>query len=160
MSSVEASTAADRHEFGLLPQDEFIRDRLTEDDYVVMSVGGNDVALAPTVATAVNLALLVFSPHWLIAIGLAPGYHHLLGWFYEVLFSYARKLCAKVRPKKLIVNFIYFPDESPPGWADATLALLLYPTYPTAFPLGFPSLLLLYQLSSLPPGPRQDGLDT
>ena len=58
MSSVEASTAADRHYFGLLSQDQFIRDVVSEDDTIVMSVGGNDVALAPTWATAVNIAFL------------------------------------------------------------------------------------------------------
>ena len=50
MSAVEASTAADRCEHGLLRQDEFIRDTLTPDDYVLISVGGNDIAMAPTIA--------------------------------------------------------------------------------------------------------------
>ena len=58
MSSVEASNASDRHHFGLLAQDQFIRDVVSEDDTIVMSVGGNDVALAPTWATAVNIAFL------------------------------------------------------------------------------------------------------
>ena len=80
MSSVEASTAADRCEFRLLTQDKFIRDTVREEDYIIMSVGGNDIAMAPTLATVVNIALLNLSPHWLTLLGLAPGYRHLTSW--------------------------------------------------------------------------------
>ena len=127
MSSVEASTAADRFHFGLLKQDEFIRDRVTENDAIVMSVGGNDVALAPTIATVVNMALLNLSPQWLTFIAFSPGYHHFVGWFRRMLLSYVGKLTAKRRPAKVIVCMIYYPDEKPTGgWADAQLELLLY----------------------------------
>ena len=112
MASVEASTAADRHHFGLLAQDQFIRDSVSEDDFIVMSVGGNDVALAPTWATAVNIALYNLSPQWLVFLGLAPGHRHFLNWFHKVIYSYIRQLVARKRPVKVVVNMIYYPDEA------------------------------------------------
>ena len=53
MTSVEESTVADRED-GLLPQDTFIRDHITENDHLIVSVGGNDVALKPTIMTMIT----------------------------------------------------------------------------------------------------------
>ena len=132
MASVEASTAADRHHFGLLPQDEFIRDKITSSDCIVMSIGGNDVALAPTLATGVNMVLLNLSPDWLIWLGLAPGLRHFNRWFHKVILSYIRKLVAKTVPRKVVVNMIYFPDQTvdPDAWPANTLRLLGYDANP------------------------------
>ena len=58
-AAVEATSLNDRAWGRLLPQDAFIRDHITEDDVLVVSVGGNDVALSPLLCTAVNLAVLV-----------------------------------------------------------------------------------------------------
>ena len=94
MSSVEASTAADRVDVTrkqtvkLLKQDAFIRDNLTANDFVLMSVGGNDIAMAPTIATMVNIGLLCYSPYWLIWLGLAPGYAHLVRWLGTMIVEY------------------------------------------------------------------------
>ena len=123
MTSVEASTAADRYHFGLLAQDEFIRDTVSEDDVIVMSVGGNDVALAPTVATAVSMVFLNLSPQWLVCLGAAPGQRHFVSWFHMVIYSYVRKLVEKTLPRKVIVNMIYYPDEAfdENAWPGATL---------------------------------------
>jgi len=127
MAAVEASTAADRHEYRLLKQDEFIRDNVGEDDYIVMSVGGNDIAMAPTVATIVNVALLNLSPHWLIVLGLAPGHRHLTSWMATMVISYVQALTAKTRPKKVVCSMIYYPSVTPSGgWADVALGVLLY----------------------------------
>ena len=41
-------------------QDKFIRDSLTEDDILVVDVGGNDVALRPTCGIILNMALLLY----------------------------------------------------------------------------------------------------
>ncbi|GMH94373.1 hypothetical protein TrST_g2702 [Triparma strigata] len=132
IASVEASTAADRHHFGLLAQDQFIRDSVSEDDFIVMSVGGNDVALAPTWATAVNIALYNLSPQWLVFLGLAPGHRHFLNWFHKVIYSYIRQLVARKRPVKVVVNMIYYPDEAidEQAWPGATLKILGYDANP------------------------------
>jgi hypothetical protein len=54
-------------------QDAFIRDHITRDDVLIVSVGGNDIALSPTLRTAVNMLLVTSSPCWLIRAGWAPG---------------------------------------------------------------------------------------
>ena len=159
MASVEASTAADRHHFGLLAQDEFIRDSVSEDDSIVMSVGGNDVALTPTWATAVNMALLNLSPQWLVLLGIAPGHRHFVGWFHTVIYSYVRKLVAKTRPRKIVVNMIYYPDESfdEHAWPGATLRLLGYDAAPGRLQLIIRK--LYAALATRPPPRDLAGLD-
>ncbi len=52
-TSVEATTIADRSD-GLLSQDSFIRENVRAGDYVIASLGGNDIALAPSTCTAVS----------------------------------------------------------------------------------------------------------
>jgi len=108
MTSVEESTVEDRTRHGLLAQDVFIRvsehslmkhthlldfcraflllllqDNITPDDSLIVSVGGNDIALHPTLRTALNMLVLVKSPAWTIRAGIAPG----LGYFVR-LFRY------------------------------------------------------------------------
>ena len=44
--------------YKLQPQDEFLRDNISKDDILIVSIGGNDVALAPspcTIATMVGM---------------------------------------------------------------------------------------------------------
>ena len=152
MSSVEASNASDRHHFGLLAQDQFIRDVVSEDDTIVMSVGGNDVALAPTWATAVNMAFLNLSPQWLVLLGVAPGYRHFVNWFHKVIYSYVRQLVARTRPRKVIVNMIYYPDEAvdEEAWPGATLKLLGYDAAPERLQLILRRLYVALAASATP----------
>ena len=57
----EESTIQDREgEPGLMPQDVFIRDNIRPDDTLVVSVGGNDIALRPSAATIFNMATLLY----------------------------------------------------------------------------------------------------
>jgi hypothetical protein len=53
-TAVEASTLNERT-FALRPQDVFLRDHIQENDILVVSVGGNDVALAPCPCTIVAM---------------------------------------------------------------------------------------------------------
>ena len=64
-TAVEATSLDDRACGRLTPQDVFLRDNMTSDDTLIVSVGGNDVALAPTVCTAINMGLLTrCAPGW------------------------------------------------------------------------------------------------
>ena len=45
--AIEESALNERKE-GLLSQDEFVRDHIKKDDILIVSVGGNDVALKPS----------------------------------------------------------------------------------------------------------------
>eukprot|EP00747_Dinoflagellata_sp_TGD_P110613 gnl/TRDRNA2_/TRDRNA2_171006_c0_seq1.p1 gnl/TRDRNA2_/TRDRNA2_171006_c0~~gnl/TRDRNA2_/TRDRNA2_171006_c0_seq1.p1 ORF type:complete len:218 (+),score=27.49 gnl/TRDRNA2_/TRDRNA2_171006_c0_seq1:24-677(+) len=57
-TAVEESTIAERMDYLEIPQDCFIRDRVTEQDVIVVSVGGNDVAMAPSFRTIINMLAL------------------------------------------------------------------------------------------------------
>ena len=61
-SAIEATSLNDRA-CSLLAQDRFIREHITPDDTLVVSVGGNDLALEPLLATVLNIIpLLCFTP--------------------------------------------------------------------------------------------------
>jgi len=166
-TAIEATTLDDRAMGTLLPQDAFIRDHLRPEDVLIVSVGGNDVALAPTLGTALNVATLVhLVPKPLLESfacvplvpnlaafpcdlgragcglqgclsGLAafpPGFGYLVDLFGNRVQNYARRLCAKTKPRKILVCCIYFPAEKTgepeetetPGWADGALSALRY----------------------------------
>lgn len=59
-TAVEATTLHHR-EKELRVQDRFITDHITQDDYLIVSVGGNDIALSPSLATMLNMFILVRS---------------------------------------------------------------------------------------------------
>lgn len=136
MTAVEESTIADREEDGLLIQDAFIRDHVTPDDFVIVSMGGNDIALNPTVRTAVNMAMLTWSPDVLIRMGLAPGLGYFVKFFHGRTKQFLYRLVAKGKPKKILICMIYYPDVVSGGcWADRILRLLGYDTNPAKLQL-------------------------
>lgn len=57
-TAIEATSLNDRSCGALREQDQFIRDHITAKDYLVVSVGGNDIALTPTLCTVLNLLLV------------------------------------------------------------------------------------------------------
>merc|ERR1719410_1600474 len=57
-TAVEASTLAHRGK-ELLAQDRFISEHISAQDYLVVSVGGNDIALNPSLCTALNMYLML-----------------------------------------------------------------------------------------------------
>merc|ERR1712110_269883 len=83
MTAVEESTLSDRDRDGLLIQDAFIRDHVTSDDFIILSIGGNDIALNPTVRTAFNMLMLTRSPDVLIRMGIAPGIGYFVKFFHD-----------------------------------------------------------------------------
>ena len=125
--AVEESTVSDRGD-GLLDHDRFIRDHVTERDYVVLSVGGNDVALKPTAATVANMLMLTRAPGWLLRGGCAIGMGHFEWLFRTQIGAIVRRMVAGARkPKLVLVCMIYYLDERPGNsWADRVLAGLGY----------------------------------
>ena len=151
-TAVEATTLNGRTSMGLRPQDKFIRDNISEDDVLVVSIGGNDVAMAPTPCTIASMLCLLSLPLSFIentvscgavpvndccagcgpsflscACSLPPcvGYfRHLFGVRVE---SYIRQLTATTKPKKILVCMIYYPYEADvPSWANFALGALGY----------------------------------
>ena len=71
-TAIEATSLNDRACGRLLRQDLFIRDHITGDDYLIVSVGGNDLALALLLATILNIVpLLCLTPKACIQRGQA-----------------------------------------------------------------------------------------
>jgi len=135
MTSVEESTVQDRID-GLLAQDVFIRDHITENDNLVISIGGNDVALRPSIQTMLSMKLLTSSPDFMIKSGWAPGFGHFMHLFKTEIQNYVRELCAKCKPKKVLVCMIYYLDEQAGGsWADRVLSALGYDADPSKLQL-------------------------
>lgn len=59
--SVEATTVNERS-YGLRPQDKFLRDNISSNDILIVSIGGNDVAMMPTPCTIAAMAGLLCLP--------------------------------------------------------------------------------------------------
>jgi len=147
-AAVEESTLGQRVDVDgarLLPQDEFLRDHVAENDIVVVDVGGNDVALRPTKWTGINMAMLIylsctpiirwcswaFAPYTGCYFGFPLGIGYFVNMFKNKTSAYIEKLIEKRKPKKVIVCMLYYLDESPSGgWADHVLGLLGYDKNP------------------------------
>jgi len=57
-TAVEATLLSNRNG-RLLPADQFIRDHIGAEDYLIVSIGGNDIALKPSLCTILNMLVLV-----------------------------------------------------------------------------------------------------
>jgi len=131
-TAVEESCMSQREEGGILPQDIFIREHVTENDVLVVDVGGNDVALRPTIGVILNIAwLLYLTPTPLIKANLAPGLIYFVHMFRVRLCRYIEQLIEVKKPRKVVVCMLYFLDEQSGGsWADNVLGKLGYDTNP------------------------------
>ena len=152
-TAVEATTLNERKGTTLLAQDCFIRDNITEDDYLVISIGGNDIALAPTPCTVINmLSLMCCTPKACLgdyvctntlpcddscngcgascastAVSFPPSAGYFAHLFGPRLKRYVEKLTEKTKPKKVLLCMIYYPCVvSGNGWADPLLGLMGY----------------------------------
>ena len=128
MSSIEESTIADRASSptGLLLQDHFIRDTIQPTDSLIVSVGGNDIALNPSIRTVINMALLLHSPSWMIRYGIAPGFGYFVKMFHAKIQEFVLNIIDKNVPQNIIICMIYYPSQERGGWADDTLQKLGY----------------------------------
>lgn len=137
--AVEESTLGMRAN-KLLPQDKFIRDTITEKDTLIISVGGNDIALQPTKKTMWNMLLLMkFNSKNMINKGpnSAWGMSYFVKMFKDDVEEYIKKLTIKTKPKKVIVCMIYYLDEKMTGsWADTVLGYLGYNNDPSKLQLA------------------------
>jgi hypothetical protein len=82
---VEATTLNERC-FTLTPQDEFLRDNIGKDDVLIVSIGGNDIALRPSICTIASMAGLLCLPTSFVENGCsfwAPPVSDLSPWTYK-----------------------------------------------------------------------------
>ncbi|OAA72448.1 Esterase, SGNH hydrolase-type, subgroup [Cordyceps fumosorosea ARSEF 2679] len=129
--AVEASLLRERDGAALLPHDEFIRDRITPEDVLVVSVGGNDIAMRPTPWTVLHMLWLAWlTPLSSIRSGRAWALRYFVRLFKTRTEAYIEKMVAKTKPRAVIVCMVYYPLEALPGsgisWADKALAALGY----------------------------------
>lgn len=154
-TAVEATTLNERCR-SLRSQDVFIRDNIQSEDVLVVSIGGNDIALCPTLPTILSVAGLLCLPQaclengrawWSIpvndcccgcgasSLSCACACPPCLGYFRHLFGTrvqkYIESLTAKTKPKKILVCMIYYPDENnTPSWANRALGALGYNTNP------------------------------
>ena len=156
-AAVEESTVGLRSWGRLLPQDEFIRDSIQSNDVLVLSVGGNDIALRPSFCTIANILLLICCTtnscleHCTCGTSLPCddycagcstgclsntlafplGYGYMIHLFSTRIQHYILNMTSKQRPKKILICMIYYPDETATGsWADVALKGLGYDSNP------------------------------
>ena len=109
-TAVEATTLAERSggcymccscTLGkLLPPDRVILDNITEDDYLVVSLGGNDIALAPSIFTVIFLILILLCPYFLL-FKCNPIVYYFVVLFKHQVQLYLKKVTKKETKKKL-----------------------------------------------------------
>lgn len=144
-TAVEATSLNSRACCTLLEQDHFIRDHIRDNDILVVSVGGNDVALTPVLFTILNLLVLswcvpvVCLDHCSCAcpinthvdlgccgcgvpgclsgalLGWPPGIGYFVDLFKNRVGNYVKRLVGKTKPKKVVVCMIYYLDEKQTG---------------------------------------------
>jgi hypothetical protein len=164
-TAVEATTLNQRACCSLLKQDKFIKRNIRENDVLVVSIGGNDIALMPAPCTICNMILLQCCTPISCIKKTKPccsipcddcccscGFGCLaacttsfpaccMGYFYHLFRTrievYIKNLTSgSYRPKKIIIAMIYYPDEMETGsWADGTLGILGYNSNPSKLQL-------------------------
>lgn len=130
-AAVEEATVCEKiGETGQLnAQDMFIRNNITSEDVLFVSIGGNDIALKPSFATLFNMGKMMtlnkieslendFENCW--------GAPHFIEMYRDYIQDYVKKLIGNVRPKLVIISMIYYPSLLPGGWASGTLEKLNY----------------------------------
>lgn len=132
--AVEASLLRER-DSQLLQHDEFIRDHIRPDDFLIVSVGANDIAMSPNFSTIWHMLLLAWlTPLSSIRSGRAWALRYFVNMFKAKVELYVSKLVEKHKPKAVVVCMIYFPLEAQAArqssWADIPLRVLGYNTWP------------------------------
>uniref|UniRef100_A0A7S2EHH7 SGNH hydrolase-type esterase domain-containing protein n=1 Tax=Trieres chinensis TaxID=1514140 RepID=A0A7S2EHH7_TRICV len=133
--AVEESTVGERRDGSPYGQDDFVRGAMTSDDYLAVSMGGNDIALKPTVGVIAEMALVTrfASDGWLSPLYRA-GLWSLTRRFASGTERYLRRMMAEGegaeggnrRPRGILVCALYYPCERGSGWADPTLRVIGY----------------------------------
>lgn len=159
-TAIEATSLNGRACCCLLEQDCFIHQHITSNDYLIVSVGGNDIALKPVLCTILNILLLTYCtpqaciehlgcacpPNFCLddgcfccglpgcvtgLVGCPPGLGYFVNLFGNIIKNYILRIIGCSRPMKVLVCMIYFPDEcATGGWADGSLSLLRYDDEP------------------------------
>jgi hypothetical protein len=132
--AVEETTLSSRYH-RLLPHDTIIQDNIKTGDVLILSVGGNDIALSPSISTIGSLmAVTTLASDDAIKSGTAIGLSHLLHMFNNDTKNYIQRIVSKCSSGGIhvIVCMIYYPAPPSPqsSWADTALGALGYNSNP------------------------------
>ena len=133
-TAVEATTLGERHST-LRPQDRFIAQHIAPQDTLVVSIGGNDIALAPTTSTMTHLAALLLTPTQLLPRSLLlhhPSVRYFVRLFKDNVVQYLRKLTERTQPACVCVCMVYFPctNADSSSWSERLLSQSGYNSQP------------------------------
>lgn len=127
-TSIEESTLGNRKD-DLMPQDKIIRQNITNDDILIVCVGGNDIALKPSTTTITNLSSLILTDNETLIksdYDNSSSMKYFINMFKINIKNYIKKLITDKHPK-IIVCMFYYPDEKiTECWADRILSLIDY----------------------------------
>jgi hypothetical protein len=126
--SVEEATVDD-HLNHRWPQDAWIRDSLQSKDVLIVSIGGNDIALRPKWRTIWNMLLLMYAnsnKSLKYATHECYGFPYFVQLFGDLVKEYVQDLVSVTKPKCIMICMIYYPCEKGNGWADRSLNALQY----------------------------------
>lgn len=126
--SIEESTLGQRRGGTLYDQDRFVRDHVTEDDDIVISCGGNDIALSPSLKTIFNLLRIIYlSSTQAVADGTAWALSSFLDLYHRQLQEFVHHLCEKRKPRRVLLCMLYYPQvERTESWANRALDAMKY----------------------------------
>lgn len=86
-------------------QDRFVRDRITCDDTLIISLGVNDITLKPTTITMWNMIKLI-GMNSIKTIEKIPehawGMQYFINMFKNSIENYIKRVCEKIYQKKLL----------------------------------------------------------
>lgn len=118
----------------LRDQDAFIRDNITSDDILIISVGNNDVAMKPLPTTIFHMLKLAwFAKRADLESGSASSLSYFRHLFGHNLEKYIEAMTCEAKPRAVVVCMIYYPLEAgkgQKGWANLQLKALGYDTWP------------------------------
>lgn len=130
MTSIEASTLAQR-DHQLLIQDAFIRDHITENDYLIISVAGNDIAALARNNVIFDRAMS--KPE----LEQSNFFKTMLPFYKDKTKDFVERLIAKRKPKAVLIGTLYYLDENimdvknNGAWPRGILLNLGYGNHPT-----------------------------
>ena len=120
--AVEESTVANRQDGKMMEHDAFVKNHVREHDMIIVSLGGNDVALAPSKATMMAIGSLNYlTPALLVKNGWGLGMGHLGTIFRDGVEDLLKRVTEETTPSLCICSTIYYPCEKGTGWADQML---------------------------------------
>jgi len=130
----EASSFTDK-EYSLCEQDIIIRENIKANDVLIVSIGGNDLALVPSISLLSNF---IIANYFNRASTLennpekAWGLSDVVKTFRVGITKYIKKLIRKTKPSKVIICMVYYPDTNfVSSWCGPFLTLSGYSFNPS-----------------------------